>query len=78
MFTYDLNDWVMVDEKSDGWREVPVHWPALPQPKGTPLKPPPPPPPPPPHPKHKKKKKKKKQKQDKKKIMWCFIINNQQ
>ena len=37
MFTYDLNDWVMVDEKSDGWREVPVHWPALPQPKGIPL-----------------------------------------
>lgn len=32
----------MVDEKSDGWREVPVHWPALPQPKGTPLIPLPP------------------------------------
>lgn len=34
MFTFDLNDWVAVDEKSDGWREIPVHWPALPQPKG--------------------------------------------
>ncbi|XP_062572677.1 uncharacterized protein LOC134234617 [Saccostrea cucullata] len=33
MFTYDLNDWVIVDEKSDGWREIPVHWPALPIPK---------------------------------------------
>lgn len=34
MFTFDLNDWVAVDEKSDGWREIPVLWPALPQPKG--------------------------------------------
>ncbi|XP_061166198.1 lipoxygenase homology domain-containing protein 1-like [Saccostrea echinata] len=33
MFTYDLNDWVIVDEKSDGWREIPVHWPALPIPR---------------------------------------------
>ncbi|XP_048764444.2 lipoxygenase homology domain-containing protein 1-like isoform X2 [Ostrea edulis] len=33
MFTYDLNDWVTVDDKSDGWREIPVHWPAIIPPK---------------------------------------------
>ncbi|XP_021373395.1 lipoxygenase homology domain-containing protein 1-like isoform X2 [Mizuhopecten yessoensis] len=29
IFTYELNDWVTVDDKLDGWREFPVVWPAI-------------------------------------------------
>lgn len=34
MFIFDLNDWVVVDEKSDGWREISVYWLVLFQFKG--------------------------------------------
>ncbi|XP_060083246.1 lipoxygenase homology domain-containing protein 1-like [Ylistrum balloti] len=29
IFTYELNDWIMVDDKLDGWREFPIVWPAI-------------------------------------------------
>ena len=29
MFWVDLNDWVAIDQKLDGWKEFPVPWPAV-------------------------------------------------
>ena len=34
MFWTDLNSWVAVDNKLDGWKEFPIPWPALHIPKG--------------------------------------------
>lgn len=33
-FCYELADWIMVDEKHDGWKEFPVIWPAILIPQG--------------------------------------------
>lgn len=34
MFLVDLNAWVAIDNKLDGWVEVPVPWPAILVPPG--------------------------------------------
>ena len=34
IFSTDLNSWVAVDHKLDGWKEFPIPWPAILIPKG--------------------------------------------
>ena len=33
-FSYEVKDWLVVDEANDGWKEIPAAWPAINVPKG--------------------------------------------